>query len=516
MPRRFTPLIASHSKFGCYFCKKRRKKCDEMKPTCSSCLKRSIECVYPENVPSSNTKAGVRKTRKSGSAANKHNPTALTNHRERTAIGDIWALATTSTLSFACVPEMKMFDMENLYTPATPSNSVDAPVDLYIFAYAEHFSKILIPPQGLPRGLFTNSQVQDWGERKELFTLRRACGAFYLAYAGSADASERAVDCYLLGLRELRNSLATTDSFFFDYWITAAVLTLVVLEKTFYASATRAIYHLRCALHLFGNNLRMIIRVAQSKKVVLSIDNLLLADSILYNSSVLIIFCAEKDRRLLCPPDQFEYLYQLAKNSLPRSPDFKWGWQPITGCCQTLFYVVYQASQLAHESRSRIIEISEIDRLQKILIDWNEWQMEQVMTSADIHASIESNIIIGRIYFWVLQILLLYIRDPTMMASHSDVQFCVNEAVLLTYEVSHNVNCIMVLWAMAVLGLSVVDFETRANLHTNLMRMGDTLHSFIPRKIKTAHELVWNDMIYTRPGLAVILSDELSAMDIAL
>ncbi|GMM30306.1 Uga3 protein [Martiniozyma asiatica (nom. inval.)] len=46
----------TRSKLGCISCKKRKKKCDEIKPICTACLKRNIICEYRE--PFINGKAG--------------------------------------------------------------------------------------------------------------------------------------------------------------------------------------------------------------------------------------------------------------------------------------------------------------------------------------------------------------------------------------------------------------------------------------------------------------------------
>ncbi|KAL2795536.1 hypothetical protein BJX66DRAFT_301854 [Aspergillus keveii] len=49
------PPLRSHkkSRLGCLQCKKRRVKCDENGPPCSSCTFRKVECVYPDNASSS-------------------------------------------------------------------------------------------------------------------------------------------------------------------------------------------------------------------------------------------------------------------------------------------------------------------------------------------------------------------------------------------------------------------------------------------------------------------------------
>lgn len=37
----------TRTKTGCLCCRKRKKKCDELKPGCSGCVRNNLQCVYP-------------------------------------------------------------------------------------------------------------------------------------------------------------------------------------------------------------------------------------------------------------------------------------------------------------------------------------------------------------------------------------------------------------------------------------------------------------------------------------
>jgi len=37
----------TRTKTGCFCCRKRKKKCDEIKPSCSGCTRNNLQCVYP-------------------------------------------------------------------------------------------------------------------------------------------------------------------------------------------------------------------------------------------------------------------------------------------------------------------------------------------------------------------------------------------------------------------------------------------------------------------------------------
>lgn len=55
-----TTAKAKRSLLSCNDCRRRKKRCDELKPNCSSCIKRDVECVYSSR-SGSNTTAKVQK-----------------------------------------------------------------------------------------------------------------------------------------------------------------------------------------------------------------------------------------------------------------------------------------------------------------------------------------------------------------------------------------------------------------------------------------------------------------------
>ncbi|KAI1342246.1 hypothetical protein F5Y15DRAFT_335587 [Xylariaceae sp. FL0016] len=55
-------LYHKKSRTGCLRCKQRRVKCDENRPSCGSCSKHIVECVYPNQAVSANSKTGTAAT----------------------------------------------------------------------------------------------------------------------------------------------------------------------------------------------------------------------------------------------------------------------------------------------------------------------------------------------------------------------------------------------------------------------------------------------------------------------
>ncbi|KAJ5654333.1 hypothetical protein N7490_001336 [Penicillium lividum] len=43
--------MGARSRFGCLSCRRRKKKCDERKPTCTACLRNSLGCLWPDSSP---------------------------------------------------------------------------------------------------------------------------------------------------------------------------------------------------------------------------------------------------------------------------------------------------------------------------------------------------------------------------------------------------------------------------------------------------------------------------------
>jgi len=54
-PDSLLKLKRSRSKFGCFNCKKKKKKCDEIKPICTGCLNKNLICEYPIKIDASST-----------------------------------------------------------------------------------------------------------------------------------------------------------------------------------------------------------------------------------------------------------------------------------------------------------------------------------------------------------------------------------------------------------------------------------------------------------------------------
>lgn len=43
--------MGARSRLGCFSCRRRKKKCDEVKPICTACLRNHFPCVWPVQVP---------------------------------------------------------------------------------------------------------------------------------------------------------------------------------------------------------------------------------------------------------------------------------------------------------------------------------------------------------------------------------------------------------------------------------------------------------------------------------
>lgn len=70
----------TRTKTGCYCCRKRKKKCDEMKPACSGCVRNMLTCVYPS--PDQIKKAPSRRYKKSNKKEDKFAAIALSELRD--------------------------------------------------------------------------------------------------------------------------------------------------------------------------------------------------------------------------------------------------------------------------------------------------------------------------------------------------------------------------------------------------------------------------------------------------
>ncbi|KAJ5183516.1 hypothetical protein N7492_001132 [Penicillium capsulatum] len=70
--------MGTRSRLGCFTCRRRKKKCDEVKPICTACLRNSLGCVWPDLCPPERVNAvGSRQQTYNGQPASESTPWAL-------------------------------------------------------------------------------------------------------------------------------------------------------------------------------------------------------------------------------------------------------------------------------------------------------------------------------------------------------------------------------------------------------------------------------------------------------
>ncbi|KAJ5122117.1 hypothetical protein N7448_003248 [Penicillium atrosanguineum] len=94
--------MGARSRQGCFSCRRRKKKCDEVKPICTACLRNSLGCTWPEfSFSPHEASVEVGSTRQKTRARSQYGPKS-----------DTWALALTNAPS----------KLLTLTIPAAPSN----------------------------------------------------------------------------------------------------------------------------------------------------------------------------------------------------------------------------------------------------------------------------------------------------------------------------------------------------------------------------------------------------------
>ncbi|KAI1076256.1 hypothetical protein F5B20DRAFT_326905 [Whalleya microplaca] len=122
-------LYHKKSRAGCLRCKQRRVKCDEVRPSCGSCARHMVECVYPSQVPSS----AVGKSASTARAASRP-PVYSANTSASPGLRTAAATSVTSTRPIASILNAHDQDAptQSPYTSIfypSPGSSHPTPVD---------------------------------------------------------------------------------------------------------------------------------------------------------------------------------------------------------------------------------------------------------------------------------------------------------------------------------------------------------------------------------------------------
>lgn len=130
-------LKRSRTHIACEVCRKRKIRCDSLKPTCSNCIRSKADCVYPED----GRRKRNRQTSTASSAASKDSPEQVTERLQRveqllealveaqTKNGGAKRRATSSNTS-ASLSDYELSDSQNtprstVNTPETPSSNAN-------------------------------------------------------------------------------------------------------------------------------------------------------------------------------------------------------------------------------------------------------------------------------------------------------------------------------------------------------------------------------------------------------
>ncbi|KAF5863499.1 hypothetical protein ETB97_010000 [Aspergillus alliaceus] len=68
---------------GCYTCRRRKKKCDEVRPSCGGCVRNKLSCEWPANIPASSTRSdGFNARVQQATQDQPDSPSTIQTHRE--------------------------------------------------------------------------------------------------------------------------------------------------------------------------------------------------------------------------------------------------------------------------------------------------------------------------------------------------------------------------------------------------------------------------------------------------
>ncbi|KAB8079638.1 fungal-specific transcription factor domain-containing protein [Aspergillus leporis] len=117
---------------GCYTCRRRKKKCDEVRPFCGGCVRNNLNCEWPANVPANST------TRSDGPSTmvqqagpdEANSPSTARTHRDSS--GSPRSPSGSPSGSVVSPPAMSSgFDAAERFSPPTDEQTLPAPIDFH-------------------------------------------------------------------------------------------------------------------------------------------------------------------------------------------------------------------------------------------------------------------------------------------------------------------------------------------------------------------------------------------------
>lgn len=295
---------------GCCSCKKRKVKCDEGKPKCKNCNRIKLDCQWPEA-----TNHGYKKV--------VYIKSALINKKEDNNNAETWPAilcdSSVSPTSYAFSPP-SIFPPEQyrLWLPGVDLSRQDA---YFYFSFIDRFLPTIAHPFVREKVSTTRLLLRHAAEFPILREIYFACGVSILAF-DFPSYKEIATTRYSKALALLFNVMKGSSVDMREDWLLNAVqmLQILCLRDNFTKSGSiHGLQHFRVAYKIIAKRLQSysneldkfhssLVLVEYEKAEIssrfwktFSPFNRVLVENLVFNYSVVILFCEHKDLETIVP-----------------------------------------------------------------------------------------------------------------------------------------------------------------------------------------------------------------------
>ncbi|KAG4438821.1 hypothetical protein IFR05_005712 [Cadophora sp. M221] len=459
--RRRRPPPRLRTKTGCFKCRLRRKKCDEVRPCCEGCSRQNFDCVYP-------AKSGIKSSTPSSKqiSVNKNSFSQFE-----------WCTISVTDLELS----------RSSLLIEQPTDFTFATEDWLLYHFQNAFIPILIRSHAHP--IYQDSSylcsLQNSAE-----WVRRAFLANAASYASWTIPYLRplAMMHYSQAVSSLQVALDEGQVNGSEDSTLAAVVFLLLFEKCQAEPSSLASTHLRGLAHL----MRMRSRKSpenSSKSQILPFHRLV-TESFAYQIATLSIVSPEI--RALAPLFTWDELgATMCVKLLPG--DLEYSASPLLGHHRDLFKLIYEVSCMFGQDNipeDRAMKAGSQDESLEEMLEELDRSSSRCLSLLDDDSAYENE---TKLYITSTQILTFKLRNPDAPINHPRIRSLSDTTLKLLRSCKVSTLCSdFFCWPVLVLGYTVIDEEDMQFLNEKLVELWQTSYCGQIKRTASVLNEVWN------------------------
>lgn len=484
---------------GCLCCKKRRKKCDEVKPVCKGCTRNKLRCEWPKHVVVTVKKDGdeevVKEERVNSLVSDKstsdHEFLLLDQFLNIQLENNIGSPASTSDFDFNFEPlfseSLESPDQINHLIPGIELSSQDQ------LCYNQFINKFI---PSLSASHCENEQISPLklftpfaSTHKLVLEVFLACGATMLSFDND-DFHQLAHDKYVHSVNLLIQNLKDSPRACEDHlFICVQMLqTLCLRDKNIGLNATKSASHLSAAYE--------ILKKRKKETQGLSVLDRVLTEHFLLNYPITIMLCHHDKLSSNIVPSPFEFFQQfdefLTMPIMNNKFNDPWNNHPIMGIC-------LKASELSAKSTwiCRLLQhpISQSTYLTSLDLKTKTIQELEFLTNyqtTDKRKLVNISFAKSMLYGCLIITKKICQWDINLLDLQQDVNNMITE-LKQCYKYYDPKDVLVPIWGLFVCGSASTTVEQREFLTYSFIKIASKINSSLTLKVLKYLKIIWDE-----------------------